>query len=63
MMQAELSETKDFGVVWQALGKWVEDNNFSIDMSRPSYEIYLNNPEEHPQKLHIVDICLSVKEK
>ena len=63
VMHAELSETEDFGAVWQALGKWVEDNNFSIDMSRPSYEIYQNNPEEHPQRLHIVGICMSVKEK
>jgi AraC family transcriptional regulator len=58
-----LSETEDFGALWQALGKWVEGNNFSIDRSRPSYEIYQNNPEEHPQKLHIVGICMSVKEK
>jgi AraC family transcriptional regulator len=32
-------------------------------MTRPSYELYLNNPDEHPEKHNIVEICLSVKEK
>lgn len=25
------------------------------------YEIYLNNPDEHPEKKHIIDICIPVK--
>ena len=39
----------------------MKKNNLEIDMSRPSYEIYLNNPEEHPEKHHIIDICMSAK--
>jgi AraC family transcriptional regulator len=41
----------------------MENNNYEVDMSRPSYEIYLNNPEEHPEKHHIINICMSVKTK
>ncbi|MFA5384645.1 MAG: GyrI-like domain-containing protein [Eubacteriales bacterium] len=26
-----------------------------------SYELYLNNPEEHPEKKHLVDIYIPVK--
>ena len=40
---------------------WTDKNNYAIDMSRPSYEVYLNNPQEHPEKHHILDMCLSVK--
>ena len=36
-------------------------NNKEIDMSRPSYEIYLNRPEEHPEHHHILDVCMAVK--
>ena len=48
---------------WDTVVEWIERNNYEVDMSRPSYEIYLNNPEEHPEKHHIIDICRSVKAK
>jgi AraC family transcriptional regulator len=62
-MNAELTGVEEFGPAWEAVVKWVTENNYDIDMSRPSYEIYLNNPEEHPEKHHIIDIYLSVKAK
>ncbi len=61
VMRAELAYPKDYGPAWEEVVKWTEENGHELDMSRPSYEIYLNNPEEHPEKHHILDICLAVK--
>ncbi len=30
-------------------------------MSKPCYEVYLNNAEEHPERLYSIDVCLSVQ--
>lgn len=61
VMHTELNGPEEYGPAWNAVVEWVKKNNYEIDMSRPSYEIYLNNPEEHPEKHHIIDICMSVK--
>jgi len=63
VMNVELSGPEEYGPAWDKVVRWIEENNYDIDMSKPSYEIYLNNPEEHPQKHHLLDICMSVKEK
>lgn len=63
VMHAELTGPQDYGPAWHAVVGWTEKRDYDVDMSRPSYEIYLNNPEEHPEKHHILDICLSVKPK
>ena len=63
VMHTELTGAEEYGLAWDTVVEWVERNNYEVDMSRPSYEIYLNNPEEHPEKHHIVDICRSVKAK
>ena len=62
VMHAELTGPQEYGTAWNAVLEWIEENNYDVDMSRPSYEVYLNNPEEHPEKHHIVDICMSVTE-
>ncbi len=62
-IHAEIAGPEKYGDAWNAIVDWVKNNNYEIDMSRPSYEIYLNNPEEHPEKHHIINICLSVKAK
>ncbi|MDM8565590.1 GyrI-like domain-containing protein [Candidatus Halobeggiatoa sp. HSG11] len=61
VMYAELEGPEEYGPAWNAVVEWMKNNNHEIDMSRPSYEIYLNNPEEHPEKHHIVNICMSLK--
>ncbi len=61
VMNAELSGPEEYGPAWNAVVEWMKKNSYEIDMSRPSYEIYLNNPEEHPEKHHIFDICMSAK--
>ena len=61
VMQAELTGPEEYGPAWAAVVDWMEKNKQIVDMSRPSYEICLNNPEEHPENHHIIDICMSVK--
>ena len=63
VMNAELDGPEEYGPAWNAVVGWAVENNYDLDMSRPSYEIYLNDPEKHPKKHHILDICLSVKAK
>jgi len=60
VMHAELESAEEYARAWEAIVEWVEKNH-ELDTSRPGYEIYLNNPEDHPQKHHILDICLSIK--
>ena len=61
VMNAELVGPEEYGPAWNAIVEWMMKNRYEIDMSRPGYEIYLNNPEEHPEKHHIIDICMSIK--
>jgi AraC family transcriptional regulator len=63
VMHAEVSSPEGFGAVWNEIVDCAKKNGYEIDMSRPCYEVYLNNPEEHPERLHIIDVCLSVKPK
>ncbi len=60
-MIAELESQKEYGPAWNVLADWMRENGLDVDMSRPSYEIYLNNPEEHPEKHHVIEICMSAK--
>ncbi|MCI5210044.1 MAG: AraC family transcriptional regulator, partial [Candidatus Electrothrix sp. ATG2] len=63
VMEAELTGPEEYGPAWNAVVEWMEENTYAVDMSRPSYEIYLNNPQDHPEKHHIVNICMSVQAK
>jgi AraC family transcriptional regulator len=63
VMRSTLTSPKEYGAAWKEIVNWISTNNYEIDMSRPSYELYLNNPEEHPEKHHILDICMSIKAK
>jgi len=57
----ELDGPQEYGPAWNLVVEWLKENNKEIDISRPCYELYLNNPEEHPEKHHILDICMAVK--
>lgn len=61
VMRAELTGSEEYGPAWEKVVEWMIQNNLEIDMSRASYEIYLKSPEEHPEKHHILDICMPVK--
>ena len=41
-------------------GEWLPQSGYQPD-DRLCYELFHNNPEEHPEKKHIVDICVPVK--
>lgn len=46
---------------WKMLmGGWLPESGYQPD-DRLCYELYLNNPKDHPDNKHIVDICLPVK--
>lgn len=57
----ELSGSDEYGPAWNALmGGWLPESGYQPD-DRLCYEMYHNNPKEHPEGKHIVDICLPVK--
>jgi AraC family transcriptional regulator len=50
-----------FGQAWDALmGGWLPDSGYQPD-DRMCYEVYLNDPDQHPQKKFIIDICEPIK--
>lgn len=57
----ELKNSEEYGDAWNKLySEWLPQSGEQPD-ERPCYEIYRNNPEEHPEKLHIVDLCVPLK--
>ncbi|WP_321431015.1 GyrI-like domain-containing protein [uncultured Methanolobus sp.] len=60
ILSVELTGPEEYAAAWEKVVKWLIQNNLEIDMSRASYEVYLNSPEEHPKGHHIVDICMPV---
>lgn len=50
-----------YGDAWTAVcGGWLPESGYQ-PADGLVYELYLNNPEEHPEKKHIVEICIPVK--
>jgi len=45
---------------WNAVKDWFQESEFEPD-DRLCFENYLNNPGEHPEGKHIVEICAPVK--
>lgn len=57
----ELGGPEDYQKAWNyVFSEWLPTSGFQPD-NYPSFELYLNNPEEHPEKIHIVDIYVPVK--
>ena len=57
----ELSGSADYQKAWNyVFSEWLPTSGFIPD-DKPSYELYLNSPDEHPEKKHIVDIYIPVK--
>lgn len=51
-------DQSEYGEAWDKLvGEWMPENGVRSDESRLCYELYLNDPDQHPEKKHIVDIC------
>ncbi len=54
-------DVQDYGAAWQVIyGEWLPQSGYQPD-DRPAFERMVNNPEEHPQHKHVVDICVPVK--
>jgi AraC family transcriptional regulator len=46
---------------WNAVyGAWLPESGYQPD-DRPPYELCHNNPKEHPEGKHIIDICVPVR--
>jgi len=51
-------DVSEYGAAWDRLvGEWMPANGCSSDTERMCYEMYLNDPDQHPEKKHIVDLC------
>ena len=58
--RCEFKESSEYGKAWDELyNKWILENEFQPD-ERPCYEIYRNDPKQHPEGLQIVDLCAPV---
>jgi AraC family transcriptional regulator len=57
----ELSGSDQYENAWNTvMGGWLPESGYQPD-DRVCFEIYQNNPKEHPDGLHLVDICIPVK--
>ena len=57
----ELSGSDEYEGAWNTVfGGWLPESGYQPDDAL-CYELYLNNPKEHPEGIHIVDICVAVK--
>ncbi|MBU1118466.1 GyrI-like domain-containing protein [Patescibacteria group bacterium] len=57
----ELKDPSEYEAAWNSLYRdWFPESGYQPDI-RPPFEMYQNNPKEHPEGLHIVDICIPVK--
>ncbi len=53
--------TDEYEAAWDAVyGEWLPGSGYQPDDRLP-YELYINDPEEHPERKCIVDICVPVK--
>lgn len=50
-----------YGEAWNIVcGEWLPQSGYQPD-DRLAFEINLNDPSKHPERIHIVDICVPVK--
>ncbi len=57
----ELAGSDEYEEAWNMVfGEWLPQSGYQPD-DRLCYEIYHNDPKEHPKGHHIVDICIPVK--
>ncbi|MCP4345907.1 MAG: AraC family transcriptional regulator [Desulfobacterales bacterium] len=54
-------KSNEFEDAWNMLmGGWLPESGYQPD-DRLCYELCHNNPKEHPENKHVVDICVAVK--
>ena len=51
----------EYSKAWElVMGGWMPESGYQPD-DRPCYELYLNDPKEHPEGKCVVDICVPVR--
>jgi AraC family transcriptional regulator len=51
----------EFTAAWDKfMSEWFPESGYQPD-DRPCFELYLNDPREHPEGHFIIDICEPVK--
>ena len=54
-------DVDEYEQAWKTMyGDWLSQSGYQPD-DKPPFEIYHNDPNQHPKKKHIVDICIPVK--
>ncbi len=52
---------EEFSGAWNSMmGEWLPESGYVCE-DNPPFELYHNNYEEHPEKKHILDICIPVR--
>ena len=60
MASFEVGGQKGYEVAWdQLLTEWLPKSGYQLE-HRPMLEIYLNDPKEHPQGHHLVELYIPV---
>lgn len=52
-------ESHEFQQAWKLLYRWISENGY-IPQQKPPYEIQHNDSCKHPERKHIVDICVPI---
>lgn len=54
-------DSDQFGQAWEwVYGQWLPDSGYQPD-DRPALELYHNDPDQHPERKHILDIAVPLK--
>lgn len=54
-------DVDEYEAAWSTLmAGWLPESGYQCD-DRLCYELYQNDPKEHPENKHILDICIPVK--
>jgi AraC family transcriptional regulator len=53
-------DPEDYGLAWQQVIEWIMNHKMDFLLD-PMYESYRNNPHEHPEGKHLVDICVPIE--
>jgi AraC family transcriptional regulator len=54
-------DVEEYGAAWDKLMcDYLPESGYQPDDGK-CYELYLNDPKQHPENKHIVDICLPVR--
>ena len=50
-----------YGLAWGQMMEYVQTEKLMLTEAGPVYESYKNDPREHPEGKHVVDICLALQ--